>query len=76
MTFIAYFREMNIFFYIQIALELLLKTLIFSSLTTDFDMFETHELLSWYLHGCELDLVGLCNTALSLSSGPQRQVFS
>ena len=22
------------------------------SLTTDFEMSETHELLSWYLHGC------------------------
>ena len=27
-------------------------TVNFSSLTTDFEMFEIYELLSWYLHGC------------------------
>ena len=36
-------------------------TVNFLSLTTDFELSETCELLSWYLHGCILQYVHVCN---------------
>ena len=52
LTAFGYFKEMNNFFYIWIAPGWLLWTVNFLSLTTDFEMSETYELLSWYLRGC------------------------
>ena len=50
----GYFKEKNKFFYIWIAPGWLLWTVNFLSLTTDFEMSETCELLSWYLRGCNI----------------------
>ena len=42
------------------------ETVIFSSLTNDFEIFETHELLNWNLHGVKSTsiLVNFCLKAL------------
>ena len=45
--------------------------IIFSSLTTDFEMFETRELLNWYLHGCNC----YAKIAKRFNSGEIRRIF-
>ena len=53
LTAFDYFKELNNFFYIKLHLDDCCGLSISCLLTTDFEMSETCELLSWYLRGCK-----------------------